>query len=281
MSLNFNIRAAQNRDSHAIGMLINYRDRVHRHLDWRSPLDLLADQPYFVLESDFSILAALACPEDPPEVAWIRFFGALPGIPMKTAWQNLFKAALNTFEVKPKMIVSVAVESWYLQLLLEMGFSLYQTIVVLFTNIPNLTGSDQKSALTITPMLENELERVMQVDNTAFESIWRYSLSDLRSAFRNSAYATVARFENRIVGYQISSATVFSAHLARLAVLPDLQGKKVGTSLVNDMIHHFNMHGIETITVNTQSNNAASLRLYRRLGFIETGEKFPVLNYLG
>jgi ribosomal protein S18 acetylase RimI-like enzyme len=281
MSLNFTIRAAQNHDSHSIGMLLNYKDRIHRHLDWRSPIDLLGDQPYFVMESDFSILAALACPEDPPEIAWIRFFGSLPGISMKTAWQNLFQEAVNAFEVKPKMIVSVAIQSWYLQLLLEMGFSLYQSIVVLFTNVPNLTEADRKSNLTITPMQENELEQVGEVDQTAFEPIWRYSLSDLRSAYHNSAYAAVARFQERIVGYQISSATALSAHLARLAVSPELQGKKIGTFLANDMIQHFNEHGIATITVNTQSDNAASLRLYKRLGFMETGEKFPVLYYHG
>lgn len=281
MFLNFTIRTAQSNDSLSIGTLLNYKDRVHRHLDWRSPIDLLGEQPYFVLESDFSILAALACPEDPPEIAWIRFFGSLPGIPMKTAWHNLFDAAVNAFEIKPKMIVSVAVQSWYLQLLNEMGFSLYQTIVVLFTNIPPLTEPDQKSDLKITPMQENELAQVVLVDHTAFEPIWRYSLNDLRSAFHNSAYATVVRFQNRIVGYQISSATVLSAHLARLAVSPDFQGRKIGAILANDMIQHFNTHGIGTITVNTQSDNSASLRLYKRLGFIETGEQFPVLYYSG
>jgi ribosomal protein S18 acetylase RimI-like enzyme len=33
---------------------------------------------------------------------------------------------------------------------------------------------------------------------------------------------------------------------------------------------------VERFTVNTQSDNATSLALYKRIGFHETGERYPV-----
>jgi len=35
-------------------------------------------------------------------------------------------------------------------------------------------------------------------------------------------------------------------------------------------------NGIYKLSVNTQSDNVASLALYQRLGFIRTGEQYPV-----
>jgi ribosomal protein S18 acetylase RimI-like enzyme len=37
---------------------------------------------------------------------------------------------------------------------------------------------------------------------------------------------------------------------------------------------------IARLTVNTQSDNHASLALYEKMGFVITGEKFPVYSFL-
>jgi ribosomal protein S18 acetylase RimI-like enzyme len=65
-------------------------------------------------------------------------------------------------------------------------------------------------------------------------------------------------------------------HLARLAVLPAYQGRGVGYALVNDLLRQFVFRGIFRVTVNTQADNHASLRLYENMGFQRTGESYPV-----
>jgi len=40
-----------------------------------------------------------------------------------------------------------------------------------------------------------------------------------------------------------------------------------------------NDKGVTRLTVNTQSDNLASLALYEKMGFTVTGEKFPVYCY--
>lgn len=276
---NTSLRQVQESDKRAIRILLDYKDRVHRHLDWRSPLDLLDESPFFVVEQDLTIQGALACPEDPSNVAWIRFFATIPGLQTQSMWRALFDASLKTFTNIPDSIVSVAVQPWYLNLLLDEGFSLYQTIVVLFLNTPAGYAARKPPDISISPMNETDLEEVITVDHAAFEPIWRNSMKDLFSAYQNSAYATIARLHSKIIGYQISSATPLNAHLARLAVLPDLQGKQIGTLLTYEMIRHYNDMGISYITVNTQGDNHASLNLYRKLGFTLSHERFPVLRY--
>ena len=50
----------------------------------------------------------------------------------------------------------------------------------------------------------------------------------------------------------------------------------MGATLVGDLILHMQSTGGSKVTVNTQASNAASLALYSRLGFLRTGEQFPV-----
>jgi L-amino acid N-acyltransferase YncA len=55
-----------------------------------------------------------------------------------------------------------------------------------------------------------------------------------------------------------------------------LQGKGLGYALVSDLIQHTSKQGLHHLTVNTQSDNTSSLRLYQKMGFNQSGEKYPV-----
>jgi ribosomal protein S18 acetylase RimI-like enzyme len=50
--------------------------------------------------------------------------------------------------------------------------------------------------------------------------------------------------------------------------------------IVTDLIQRLEKKGVARLTVNTQSDNHASLALYRKIGFTLTGEKFPVFSFL-
>jgi ribosomal protein S18 acetylase RimI-like enzyme len=86
--------------------------------------------------------------------------------------------------------------------------------------------------------------------------------------------------DGKIVAYQMSSSTGFYAHLARLAVRPDIQRRRIGFRLVQNLLDHFLLqHNCWGVTLNTQHDNTSSLALYRHIGFRETGERFPVYLY--
>ena len=279
MTANFKLRPAGKSDKKAIELLCGYHENVHRHLDWRSPTEWLGEQPYLLLEVDYSVQAALACPCDPPGIAWIRFFAASPSLQLKPTWKLLFDSALDGFAQPPDEIVSVAVHPWYTRLLLDQGFTLLQTIIVLQLNTPLLHPLLLPRELTLRAMSAADCETVAGLDHESFEVIWQNSLEATRFAYKESSYATIAYWNQQPVGYQISSSTPFNAHLSRLAVIPGMQGKGIGSLLARDMILHYRHRGIAYITVNTQSDNEASLHLYRKLGFQLTNERFPVLRY--
>ena len=59
--VDFLLRPAVPSDHRQLTNLMHFSPYVHRHLDWRYPLDWIGASPFFVLENDGQISAALAC----------------------------------------------------------------------------------------------------------------------------------------------------------------------------------------------------------------------------
>ncbi len=62
------------------------------------------------------------------------------------------------------------------------------------------------------------------------------------------------------------------AHINRIAVHPDQQGHGIGTLLLRNALPTLWQYGAERVTLNTQTDNRYSQRLYRRFGFEPTGD---------
>jgi ribosomal protein S18 acetylase RimI-like enzyme len=129
-------------------------------------------------------------------------------------------------------------------------------------------------------MVHEDLESVLEIDNSTFGQEWRNSLESLELGYQQSSFATVAEMGTDIVGYQYSTSSGMGGHLARLAVKETMQGKGIGYFLVHDVLKHFSQRGVMQVTVNTQQSNVASLTLYANAGFISTGESYRVYQYI-
>jgi ribosomal protein S18 acetylase RimI-like enzyme len=101
-------------------------------------------------------------------------------------------------------------------------------------------------------------------------------LETLHKAFAQSLVATVAENADGVIGYQLSTGGGQRAHLARLAVHNTMQGRGVGRAWLGDLFARLVNDGIFRLSVNTQSDNAVSLSLYKKMGFMRTGEQYPV-----
>ncbi len=274
------IRPATTSDQQKLADLIFFESHVHRHLDWRTPLDWLGHSPYWVLQEGRQLTAALACPTDPESIAWIRIFAYASHVSGHLAWPALWHPARDQLaEQGGATVAAIATQQWFDQLLLAAQFHLSGHIVLLEWNEETVEPHTARTSVHVRAMTTEDLPQVVEVDTAAFEPLWRNSLPALRKAYQQSSYATVAEGDNGLVGYQISSGGAFGAHLARLAVLPEIQGRGVGAALVSELIQHMRQRGGSKVTVNTQANNAASLALYTRLGFQRTGEKYPVYTF--
>jgi ribosomal protein S18 acetylase RimI-like enzyme len=128
-------------------------------------------------------------------------------------------------------------------------------------------------------MMQSDLPAVALLDAAAFTPLWQNPQSALVRALPQACVATLAEDDQGLAGYQITTANPFGAHLARLAVRPDIQNRGLGSHLVRDLIDRLHRQGATRLTVNTQSDNRASLALYRKIGFATSGEQFPVYSY--
>jgi ribosomal protein S18 acetylase RimI-like enzyme len=272
-----NIRQAQPVDFLALSSFLNFQPRIHRHLDWKSPLDWLGAQPFLVADRNGRLEAVLACPPDPPHVAWVRLFACAPDFPTAQAWGPLLDEAAGLLSGTAGIsLVALALHQWFESLLVKSGFKIRQKIVVLEWDGQLPSPRPMPPGLSVRPMIQGDLPSVEEVDTGAFESIWQNSLGALHLAFTQSSHCTVAVWEDRVVGYQISTSFPFSGHLARLAVRPEYQRMNVAYGLVYDLLARFKQQGIWRATVNTQDTNLASISLYEKIGFRRTGEEFAV-----
>lgn len=278
----YSLRAAQKEDRGLIQRFIQSPAYTFRHLDWRDPLDWLGRQPFWILEKSGDIQAVLCCMTEPDEVAWVRLFAVENHISPAWAWNILFERIYSWYVDQPKrpVIASLGLQDWLTDLLDANGFQHFQDIIVLSFDSPPPAEPVKDPAISLRSMLKSDIPCVTEIDNQAFEPIWRLSNDDLMHAFERSSYRTVIELDGRVVGYQMSAHNGFTAHLARLAVDPRFQRRRIGYRLVQNVLTHFiNSRGSWGVSLNTQDNNYASLALYQSIGFKLTGEKFPVHIY--
>jgi ribosomal protein S18 acetylase RimI-like enzyme len=277
--INTLVRPADLNDHRQLSNLIFYETRLHRHLDWRSPLDWLGSPFYWALDDGGRIDAALACPAEAPGAHWIRFFVYSGAWTADNAWALLWHEARETLTQNcGDTVAAIVMKPWFQQVLAQSGFETRQGIVMLEWKYQPWVRKEA-GGIQIRKMTEDDLPLVEEIDLAAFGVLWHNPIETLRAAFSQALFASVVETERGILGYQITTGSGQRAHLARLAVTPSAQGRGVGRFLASDLLTRLVNHGFGRLSVNTQSDNAASLALYEKLGFARTGEQYPVYVY--
>lgn len=273
----WSIRQTRSHDQRLISSLLTKASHKHLHLDWLNILDLLNEEPFLIALDRSRPVASLACQPDPPQVAWIRLFAVLNDIPKYEAWDQLWAtAAENAAGLGASQAVALVTQEWFTPILQGSGFQVMNEVIFFKwdgTPLPDIP----KIALNLRKMTMEDLPSVAGIDQSAFNPIWSLSLRSLRTAYHLSALATVLSRDDQIVAYQMSTSSALGAHIARLAVHPDFQGRGLGRALIADVLHAFSRRGMGPVTVNTQGDNLRGQQLYRSLGFIPTGQRFPLL----
>jgi ribosomal protein S18 acetylase RimI-like enzyme len=272
----FILRSARPGDRPRVADLLSRATWRHFHLDWRDPLDLLAQPPNLLAFHEDRLVAHFAAPPDPDRTAWLRSFCVEGSITPLAAWRPLWaEAAAASLALGVTRVASLLSGEWMRPLLADAGFR-EQNAVVFFEwrgrDLPTVDIAPGRIRRIGPP----DLPEAVRVDTRAFAPLWRNGLPSLTTAMSQAIVATGAEIDGRLVAYQLTTASPFGAHLARLAVDPDYQGRGLATALVTDLIQQLARRGFDSVTLNTQSDNLRSQELYRRLGFRETGQRYPV-----
>lgn len=277
--INSLVRTADLNDHQQLSNLIFFETRLHRHLDWRSPLEWLGAPFYWTLEQGRQITAALACPPEVEGVAWMRLFVYTRYGSQDDAWSQLWTTAREEIgRAGGATVAAIAMQSWFQEILASSGFENRQRIVMLEWH-QTRQSPFEANTVHIRKMTQADLGQVTETDHASFDPLWHNSHETLRRAFSQALYATVAESPDGIVGYQLTTGHGQRAHLARLAVHPSMQGRGVGRALLKDLFGTLTQTGTQRLSVNTQNDNEASLNLYTKMGFSRTGEEYPVFTF--
>jgi ribosomal-protein-alanine N-acetyltransferase len=260
--------------------LLHTADKKHQHLDWREPYEILEDSPFLVAHNQSRITACMACPPESLPNAWLRIFAVQEQRWLRQAWDSLWSRAQELLSQYQLISIAVlAIPNWIEELLVSAKF--LETNSVIFyewrsREIPTISGIPG----TLRGMHPGDLEVIADLDTRAFSGLWQNSRVELLEALKQSAIATVFERDEKILGYQFSTGSAWGGHLARLAVEPEFQGQGIGTALVYDLLRNMSRRGFQRITLNTQGDNVMSHRLYRKFGFKETGDRYPVYEFM-
>jgi ribosomal protein S18 acetylase RimI-like enzyme len=176
-------------------------------------------------------------------------------------------------------VAAIVVKHWFQNILLSSGFEVRQSIVLLELKNENFRSFPAPQGIRIRHMLAADLQAAARLDLDVFGPFWHNSLDALHRAHSQAVYASIAEDDSGVLGYQLSTGNPFGAHLARLGVRKQAQGRGIGAALVSDLVHRLDPNHLARLSVNTQADNQPSLSLYAKIGFTRTGEQFPVMVY--
>ncbi len=254
--------------------------RTHTHLDWHDTDQWLEDgerYPMRLVWQDKRLQGVLATSEPLDGTCWVRLAALTdhgdPQPILNLLWSSL-AAELRTLGVHT--VALLLIRNWLAAYVTALGFTFSEEIITFrrpALAIPPLNPPDGVHLRLAQP---GDLPTLIAVDNVAFQAPWQMDSGEIRQAERISASCTVAEIEAKIVGYQLSTLYFDGAHLARLAVLPELQGRGIARALLSDVLQRFERRGVRSMTVNTQASNLRSQRLYTGFSFERNSYDLPV-----
>jgi [ribosomal protein S18]-alanine N-acetyltransferase len=229
--------------------------------------DHLADDVFVVVErGEFLVGVLFAWPDDSP-VAWVQL-AALADTVDVGEWLDLaLPRVLDGLRRSgTRELAWMDYRGWAGLHLGARGFDVLTEVVTLAKLDRSLPDVGVAGA-RLRPAAEADIPAIVAIDRAAFTPHWWHSEATMRWRTAASSYFGAAESAGRVVGYAEGELHSSEAHLNRVAVHPDHQGRGIGTSLLCDALRALWRCGAERVMLNTQSNNYGSQRLYRRLGF--------------
>ncbi len=263
----------------AVRELLFRHETVMIHLDWQETepwMDSLEAITRLAFDGH-RLVGALAASQPVDGASWLRIAAvhdaADPSVVLPALWEAVKPALIETGGVQVAVLV---LREWLGKYVSALGFRFLEDIVTLRRGDQPLPPLMLPEGVTIRMLHNDDLTRIAAVDRAAFAPPWQMSAQEVYHAAQIAGYCTVAQIGTQIIGYQLCTVYFDGSHLARLAVLPSMQGRGIGRALVSGAIQHFTARGIPAMTVNTQANNIQSQRVYTRLGFKRNGYDLPV-----
>jgi [ribosomal protein S18]-alanine N-acetyltransferase len=258
--------------------LISYSFQRHSHLDWYEPdewLDAVGGVTYLAWRGAH-LVGMLSATAPSHGMSWIRLIAVADGLPEGDVLECLWRPTADALRAAGAASCwLLLLEPWLEYFTPVFGMTEAERLITLRRegdSVPDIGAPD----VTVSLAALDDVPAMVAVDHAAFQPPYQMVPADMRRAYRFSALSSVARVDGTVVGYQLSTRHGDQGHLARLAVDPAMQGRRVGALLIADMAAAFARRGVELVTVNTQMTNERSLRVYAATGFRRSGYDIPI-----
>jgi ribosomal-protein-alanine N-acetyltransferase len=236
----------------------------------------LTDDAFVVVEHGGAVAGALFAWPDESTVAWIRVAALDDGLDIDEWLDLALSPVLNGLRrLGSQTLAWMDYGGWAGPHLEARGFEPLTDVVTLAKFDRNLPDVSDTTA-HLRPASHADVPAVVAVDRSAFTSHWWQGKDTVHQRVAASAHFVVAEVAGEVVGYAEADLRLPSAHLNRVAVHPAHQSKGIGASLLHCALRALWHRGAELVTLNTQSDNRFSQRLYRRFGFEATGDSATV-----
>ena len=269
----YQIRRARNDDWFSIERLLGFADRHYLALEWWTIQEWLGS-PTFLLASDQhgrTVGLMLTVASDVP-VAWLR----ATSVVSEGCLMPLLQASVQAAQVYGSTgIAFLGNESWILSKLNQGGFRQVNQVITLRCR-GSWLACRGPSGLQVQKAAASDIPPILAVDHAAFAPMWRYSREMLDRAMNVALSFDVAYLDGKVVGYQLGTLRHGRGHIVRLAVHPRWHRQGIAARLLSEAMTAFDKSRAESVTVNTQEDNLASLELYRRFSFHPVGNPWAV-----
>ena len=220
-------------------------------------------------------------PADAPSRVYLRALALLRGRAPSLYVAELVDATIAYLQPSAQghLLIVYADADWLRPPLFQAGFSLAEEVQ--FFELSRLQRW-RPGAGTLTPTLQlraaqpADLPVLAALDAAAFSPLWHVDATALHESLLTSRLQ-VAMVDREVIGYSALTTSERSAHLARLAVHPKVQGYGLGKAILTELLLYAQACGIDTVVLNTQVHNQTAQHLYRAFGFRPTGRVTPVL----
>lgn len=174
-------------------------------------------------------------------------------------------------------LVLIADDPWHDQpsFYMDLGFARVESIVFFEKNLRRFaaepSAASQLPPLSFIRLDASDLDLLLGIDHASFPWLWWNSAVELDYyAGLPSVYIYLAEYDGEAIGY--ASFTMYQgwAHLDRLAVAQQHQGRKFGAAQLLHTLGRMRDMGANSVGLSTQSDNVQSHRLYQGFGFRRT-----------
>jgi [ribosomal protein S18]-alanine N-acetyltransferase len=128
------------------------------------------------------------------------------------------------------------------------------------------------ATISIEPMRRRHLRAVLSIEERTSSTPWSLGLF-LAEVRRPERIYLIARDGSTIVGFAGLLFALDEGHVTTIAVDPAVQGGRIGTRLLLELLRGAIARGATAVTLEVRASNAAAQALYRRFGFVPAGAR--------